>query len=376
MGSNTVEKIMIKIGVDMSELRKKAKRIKSTLNSSFQGTQKQQAFAKKHVQSIDTFTNRVTKGAIPASKKLGEQFLKNEARFQGWAMSIMFAGMAIQRVFLSIWKSATTTFNDVNHSVEGSTTAFDMLQGSLKYLWFTVGEALSPIAEEMIPIILRVQAWVEENEELTASIVKQGIKWGTIIMIVGMAVLGFNGLFTAGKNVLTIFKYMAITNPVIGLIVGIVLAIVWIATLSKKMGGFGEFLKSMLRGVLRIVVLLVDGLAWLFGKIGEGVMWTVNKMIQGINWIIEKVNKIPGINIGTIGKIDATKYQFGDITHDYMDWERDSWLAPKKGYFGEESQNQSDSNNQPQTSVFKFDENALDKMLNGEDVELAKESMS
>ena len=52
---------------------------------------------------------------------------KGQKAFAGWAMSIMFFGMALKRTFDAIWKSSTKTFQDVMHSVEGNITSFDIL---------------------------------------------------------------------------------------------------------------------------------------------------------------------------------------------------------------------------------------------------------
>jgi hypothetical protein len=366
---SSVEEILIKIGINYEEISQKARRIRSTINKTFQNINKQESFANKHVSSIDAFTNRVTKGAIPASQRLSEQLQKNETRFQGWAMSVMFFGMAIQRVFMSIWKQSSQVFNDVMHSTEGTVTAFDMLQGSLKYLWFTIGEALSPLAEELIPIVLRVQEWVEENESLTRSLVKNGIIIGTFLFLVGTLVLGFNGLWTAIKNIGTIIKFAFVTDPIVGMIAGIILAITWIGLLAAKMGGIGEFLKSMVRGVLRVVVVIAEGLAWVFGKIGEGFVWVINKVIDGINWLIEKMNKIPGVNIGTIGKLEVSTAGWGDtFLRDYLDWEASSFLAPKQGYAEFGGLTPDYNNQQPQQITLKLDESETRKLLDGEEV--------
>jgi len=77
-------------------------------------------------------------------------------RFDGWALSIMFFGMAIQRVFNTIWKQSTKVFQEMAHSIEGVTTPLDMLNGLFKYLMFTVGDALMRFLEPYIPTIVEI----------------------------------------------------------------------------------------------------------------------------------------------------------------------------------------------------------------------------
>lgn len=357
------------------------------------------AKSKKIVQKMEGTMNGINR----YSTKISQQFKRNEGRFQGWALSIMFFGMAIQRVFTSIWKQSATTFNSVMHSVEGTVTGFDMLTGSMKYLWYVVGDALEPLATSLIPIITRWTEWLEENEELVRSVTKLGFEVGSVLTVSGILILGFNGLISAGKNLHTVlvlvggtfFRLLGLIPGVTtafmflrrewlltstvgqfmagGIIVGIIAAIAWIGTLIKNMGGFLEFGKSVARGVLRAFAFLGEGITWIFGKIGEGFVWLLNEAISTINSLITLVNKIPGINIGTIGKIEMSTSDFGDtFLKDYANWEKNSVLSPSQGYttnLGDTLKGGGDSNTQPM--IFKLDTSTTDAFLKGEEVELA-----
>lgn len=144
------------------------------------------------------------KGTGNSLGSLSEQLKANEGRFQGWAMSIMFAGMAMMRYTQQLWQFGNKAFQEVMHSVEGTTTGFDNLNGSMKYLGFTIGQALEPLAAYLTPIIIKVAEWVQDNEKLVEGIVKWGFVLGTVFFAVGQLVLGFNGLFTAVKNIVSI----------------------------------------------------------------------------------------------------------------------------------------------------------------------------
>lgn len=115
--------------------------------------------------------------------------------FQGWAMSLMFAGMALQRMSQSIYKFGTKAFQEISHSVEGTVTQTDMLEGSMKYLGFTIGAALEPVISFLIPIVDKISEWVEANPDLTRQAVIFTSIAGAIAMISGSAVLAWtNGL--------------------------------------------------------------------------------------------------------------------------------------------------------------------------------------
>jgi len=94
---------------------------------------------------IERVSNSIDKQANMAHKA--------KFAFQGWALSVMFAGMAMQRAFNAIWQSGSKTFNDIMHSVEGTVTGFDNLNNSITYLQFVAGQALEPLADALVPII-------------------------------------------------------------------------------------------------------------------------------------------------------------------------------------------------------------------------------
>ncbi len=298
-------------------------------------------------------------------KKFNEQIKKNEGRFQGWALSIMFFGMAINRALGQVWKSATRTFNDVMHSTEGTVTQFDMLQGSLKFLQFAAGSALEPLVEQLIPLIDRLTDIVLTNDNLVRGFVKWGFVLGTTLTLVGTLTLGFNGLTSAIKNLgvvaafvfsglkvaFTKLSHWIVTSSAsIGLLTeswalmgtaarlsflsmigGIVLAIAWIFKLIKILGGLGPFLQSLGRGLLRVFVLIGEGIATVSTGIVNGVIFALNKTISLINTVIRQINKIPGMNIGMVGEIGKVNYDPGTLFDKYMDFETKK-LAPEQGY--------------------------------------------
>jgi len=307
--------------------------------------------------------------------------------FKGWAMSIMFFGMALQRVFNMIWKSSTKTFQDVMHSVEGSVTSFDFLSGSMKYLGFVAGEALEPLAELLFPIIDAISGWIEKNPALFRTLVALSGILGTMFFVGGTVVLaaaGFKelgaiifgvngkfgsflatvqkkGLFTALKDSLSTlkkaFKNLSSSlstsfmknykwlkaNPIkslvgVGAIAGIIMAVIWLNKMAKSMGGWGELGKSAIRGFLRLVIMLGETLIWLGNTIISGLIMQLNYLIRTINSLIMSdlvqwgANKL-GIDTATIKEISPSQYDFGQgILEKYVGWEEKGWLAPEQGY--------------------------------------------
>lgn len=142
-----------------------------------------------------------SKKATKLTGDLNAVVKKAQRPFAGYAMSIMFAGMALQRIFTGIAKSGIKTFQDISHSVEGTVTASDRLDSSFKFLGYTIGAALEPLLDFLVPIVTAVAEWVEENPKLTAGIIAFGAALGTLMMAGGSLKLAIDGISTF-KNIL------------------------------------------------------------------------------------------------------------------------------------------------------------------------------
>ena len=162
---------------------------------------------KKTMQSVgqsvlgvrDSFRTAM-KGSSKSVDKTTDAMNRQRKGFPAWALSIMFFGMMLKRVFDTIWRSSTQTFRDVMHSVEGTTTSFDKLEGAMTWLKFVAGQALEPLAEAFTPIILAVADWISENEELFRSLMLITGILGVFFLGVGQLALGLaavKSLFTS-----------------------------------------------------------------------------------------------------------------------------------------------------------------------------------
>jgi hypothetical protein len=113
------------------------------------------------------------------------------------SLSMLFFGQTLQRVFNSLWQSGSKTFNEVMHSVEGTVTGFDELNGATTYFGFTIGQALAPIAAWLAPIILSISEWISQNQGLTAGLLVTIGTVGTLLYTlgtIGSALTGFKSL--------------------------------------------------------------------------------------------------------------------------------------------------------------------------------------
>lgn len=320
--------LLLKLKVNANELRK--------LGAVMGKTQKQIR------KSLEPVTQKIRDQQL-AVEKASLAAKKGKVEFAGYAMSIMFAGMALKRMFDSIWKFGTKTFEEISNSVENSTNGFTLLQGSMKYLGFTIGAALEPVAMWLIPIIDKIGDWVNRHEKLTkVLLITIGII-GTVLMVSGMLKLAWDGIHgtiiavSAVMKGIKLMKFGALITQIraigiawsnaslagklgfLGVIGGIILAIMWIFKLKNAIGGWGEFFKSVLRGVLRILV-----------AVGDFIVTALVTPIQIILGLTAKAMDWLGMGTPQWMK-DFVQWQ-PDFLEKYIAKESSGWLAPEQGY--------------------------------------------
>jgi len=182
----TVEEIIVR-------LRFEAKQSMKNLNKSGMLTKKLGRVSQKAKNELKKLSQ--------AQKSLGIITKQTQRQFAGWAMSMMFFGMAIKRVFDGIWKAGQKTFQEIAHSVEGTVTQFDFLNGAIDILKYTIGSALNSVLEPLMPIIWKIveatSDWIMENEKLFGWLVIIGSAIGGVMMSFGIMKLGIDGIQNA-----------------------------------------------------------------------------------------------------------------------------------------------------------------------------------
>lgn len=122
-------------------------------------------------------------------------------QFAGWALSIMFAGQAAKTAFNTIWQTGSKTFNDIMHSVEGTTTGFDALNNSVTYLQFVAGQALEPIAQALAPIVDFFAELIQDHPTAFAWLFGIGTFLATAVTAGGFLVLATNGFLDLAAKI-------------------------------------------------------------------------------------------------------------------------------------------------------------------------------
>jgi len=376
-----VEDIVIKMEVVGEEGLQQALKIAGLSMSQFN----------KHLQ---TNALMMTKQNVVIDKLTGKQMVLGNVlrqnmvqtrRFKMEWLSIMFAGMALQRAFGGLLKTQLQLWG----VTEGFSSMMSIVMG--------------PIMEKITPILWRlIEVFMELPYEVQLAIgafVILAAVLGTILMVVGQVFLGLMGfkLLLEGKGLIGIFKLLGtkvmalapIIGSVIAVLAGVILIIKGIFMVVKgKFEGIG----LIIMGIGAILLLFIGwwalipiavgaavyliikhwdkvkaffGRVWqkikdifwaswnwikgmflkytligdiiknwekiknFFKKIWEGIkyifknamnfiikgmnLWIrgietmINSAIKGLNALIRLINKVPGVNIRTIGKISLPK---------------------------------------------------------------------
>lgn len=140
------------------------------------------------------FQDTAFKDITKVLKGVDKQIEAQKKKFPSWALSLMFAGMAVQRAATSLMTWGVKAYDDVSHSIIGTITANDRLQGAMLYLGYTVGQAFQPILEMLIPWIEGITTLVSEHEGLISTVTLIAAVFAGMMMATGGLTLALNGL--------------------------------------------------------------------------------------------------------------------------------------------------------------------------------------
>jgi hypothetical protein len=320
---------MFNLGV-VSEMPRKLSKFDKVLESIFSKEELAAMNAAKRTKTYNnlwTANERFAAKSERAYRKLSSTLSNTKERelpFRGYAMSIMFAGMAIQRTFDQIWVSGTKAFQEISHSVEGTVTQYDMLDGSVKYLQYTMGAALEPVVGMILPIIDALGNLIDKHPELFKWIFIVGSVLGALFTIGGAGALAIDGFLnlaiklgffqlTAEGAIIPTFTLAGALKALTAttIIGGIMLLITWIYKLGEAMGGPLEFAKALASGIIKLIMLLSGAVWGIILEIKNGLDWLWNKLIDGLQWSIDQIEVLVNKVIDGINKLFKTK--IGDL---------------------------------------------------------------
>lgn len=206
-------------------------------------------------------------------------------RFRMEFLSVLFFGMAIQRLFTGIARGAVNAFTKIIESSGIMTSALSKVTAYFTFLGFEVGRALDTALRPLLPIIWKivnaVSKWIQKHPKLTSGIIGLGIALGGLMFILATFKLGMDGL---------------------------------VMILGGKAGLLG-ILSALVSPVGLIAAALAAALVigWVFNK--EGVQKKIDDIIQSI-----KAGEWGDLVIGIIGFLDEIVKGLNNAMNKLAEW--------------------------------------------------------
>jgi hypothetical protein len=180
---------------------------------------------------------------------------------------------------------------------------FQRLSVSLAETKETIGAALLPIIEKVLPFLTRMGDWASENT--TTFLIIAGVIGGiaAAVVIVNAAMAVFTAVITAAYIAQAIFNAVMAANPIVLIVIGIALLIAALVIAYKKFEGFRNVVDSVFKFIGKVVSGSLDVIKGYF----TGVLGFYKGIFNGIaslwNNTFGKLSfKVPGWVPGLGGK--------------------------------------------------------------------------
>jgi len=191
--------------------------------------------------------------------------------------------------FNEIGEKLADTFGGA--AAEAANTAegrFKRMQIQIDNAQESIGYALLPILEKLIPILEDVATFVGDNTEL---IIGLGVAIGTVagIIVAYNVAMKLYAVATGIASAATaVFNAILAANPIVLIAVAIAGLIVTLIALEKKFG---------------VITKIIEGVKFAFDKVSDAVAWLAGKFVDFINTLIDVANKIPFVNIEKLNNV-------------------------------------------------------------------------
>ena len=144
---------------------------------------------------------------------------------------------------------------------------FQRLKVSLDETKETIGAALLPIIEKVLPFLTQMGKWASENTAvfLTVAGVIGGI--AAAVVLVNAAMSAWTAITTAFTVVQAAFNAVMALNPITLIIIGVVALVAALVIAYKKFEGFRNLVDGVFKFLKTAVGLWVDGVKLYFGTV-------------------------------------------------------------------------------------------------------------
>ncbi len=165
---------------------------------------------------------------------------------------------------------------------------FELMQIQIQNAQESIGLALLPILEKLLPILEDVATFVAENTDLFIAI-------GAAIATVAGIVIAYNTalkLYAVAQGIATaataVFNAVLAANPIVLIVLAIAGLIATLIVLEKKFG---------------VITKIIEAVKIAFDAVSDAVTWLAGKFVDFINTLIDVANKIPFVSIDKLTNV-------------------------------------------------------------------------
>ena len=308
------QKLAKHLGVSVGQLRAMAKDGQltgDTLKNALLGSavETNAEFAKMPMTFADMMTQvgNVATYAFQPLIQAWQEFINSTAgqNFMAGLETAMFAigqiAMWLFNLFVAGWDWVTEHANFV-------ITAFELLATVGVIAGLAVAAAWAIANWQILLIIAIVIAIATALSELGISFVDVAATIISMFVYIGETV------YNVILFIINLFIFLG--SVIINVFIGIWNAVITVAeaianTFLMAVWAVKKAFATLAKAVLGAFAAVADGAANVATAIGNAFIAGANMAIKAINWIIKALNKIPGVNLGTVGEIGAMSYNGG-----------------------------------------------------------------
>ena len=180
---------------------------------------------------------------------------------------------------------------------------FQRLQLQLSETKETIGAALLPIIEKVLPVLTKMGNWAAENTGVFLAVGGAIAGIAAAILLINGAISAWTAITTAATAVQTAFNAVLAMNPVTLIVIGIVALIAALVIAYKKFEGFRNivdsvfgFIKTAVSGSIDVIKGYFSTLLGFYKSIFNGVATLWNNTVGKLSF------KVPGWVPGLGGK--------------------------------------------------------------------------
>ena len=308
------QKLARHLGVSVGQLRGMAKDgqltgdiLKSALLGSAVETNAE--FAKMPMTFADMMTQvgNVATYAFQPLIQAWQEFINSTAG-QNFMAGLETAMFAIGQIALWLFNLFVAGWNWVNENINFVITAFELLATVGVIAGLAVAAAWAIANWQILLIIAIVIAIATALSELGISFVDVAATIISMFVYIGETV------YNVILFIINLFIFLG--SLIINVFIGIWNAVITVAeaianTFLMAVWAVKKAFATLAKAVLGAFAAVADGAANVATAIGNAFIAGANMAIKAINWIIKALNKIPGVNLGTVGEIGAMSYNGG-----------------------------------------------------------------